>query len=282
MGLLIWIIVSGSRFARKWKYEFFIINHIFSVLLFLAFYFVHTNNYLNSWRYLWVATYLWAAAVFIRWCQSSLASRYFVHMKASVELTLNAVKGEERDIIRIAINTPIKWKPGQHIFLRFPTLAPLQSHPFSILTLPHPDKNRESQVVCVAKVLKGNTLTLRNHIQEQITKKKDIECVASSSTTKNPTRETSSTKVIEAGLIPAIIDGPYGADCSIVSSYHNVLFVVGGLGVTFALPAMMSLCNQNSITRSVRLVWSIKTIGEGAAADSVFHVITLTITFFPF
>jgi ferric-chelate reductase len=112
MGILIWIILSGSRSARSWKYEFFIINHIFSVLLFLAFYFIHTNNYLNSWRYLWAATYLWAAAVLIRWCQSSLASRYFVHMKASVELTLaSSEMDDEGDVIRIAINTPIKWKP---------------------------------------------------------------------------------------------------------------------------------------------------------------------------
>lgn len=113
MGLLIWIVFSGSRFARNWKYEFFIINHIFSVLLFLAFYFIHTNNYLNSWRYLWVATYVWAAAVLIRWGQSSLASRYFVHMNASVELSTISVKAgdEEGEVIRIAVNTPIKWRP---------------------------------------------------------------------------------------------------------------------------------------------------------------------------
>jgi ferric-chelate reductase len=113
MGILIWIIFSGSRFTRNWKYEFFVINHIFSVLLFLTFYFIHTNNYLNSWRYVWAATYLWIAAIFIRWCQSSLASKYFVRMKASVEVTLDSSMNEEKQgsVIRIAVNTPIKWKP---------------------------------------------------------------------------------------------------------------------------------------------------------------------------
>lgn len=111
MGLLLWIVVSGSRLARRWNYEFFIVNHIFSVLLFFAFYFLHTNNYLNSWRYLWVAAYAWAAAVFIRWCQSGLASRFFIHMKASVEVSMDTSKKDDDSVVRIAINTPIKWKP---------------------------------------------------------------------------------------------------------------------------------------------------------------------------
>jgi NAD(P)H-flavin reductase len=68
--------------------------------------------------------------------------------------------------------------------------------------------------------------------------------------------------MMKASLIPAIIDGPYGADGSIVGSYEEALFVVGGLGITLALPMMMSLCSQDGCTTFVRLVWSVKSVGE--------------------
>ncbi|UZJ54737.1 hypothetical protein CBS101457_004057 [Exobasidium rhododendri] len=256
MGVLLWIILSGSRVARNWKYEFFVINHIFSVLVFLAFYFLHTNDYLNSWRYIWVATYLWAAAVFIRWCHSSLASRYFVRMKASVEVSLHLEKEEEGQVIRIAIDTPVKWKPGQHVFLRFPTLAPLQSHPFTIITLPHPLDNRESQAVCIARVLNGNTLSLRDHIKKRLAVNVvDLE----KSPQENRPDLIEVMPTMGAGIVAASIDGPYGADGSIVASYQSALFVVGGLGLSFALPILMCLSRRSGDTREIRLVWSVRT-----------------------
>lgn len=170
-----------------------------------------------------------------------------------------------RDLTSILLLTS-PFQSGQHIFLRFPTLAPLQSHPFTIITLPHPDKNRESQVVCIARVLKGNTQSLHGQIQKQIFSSEGCESrqpsTVSSGLLGKLASPSLSLSTIEAGLIPAIIDGPYGADGAIIASYQSALFVVGGLGLTFALPMMMSLCHQKScITTTIRLVWSIKTTG---------------------
>lgn len=41
------------------------------------------------------------------------------------------------NVIRITIENPgIRWKPGQHMFLACHSIVPLQSHPFTIATLP--------------------------------------------------------------------------------------------------------------------------------------------------
>ena len=149
-------------------------------------------------------------------------------------------------------------------------MAPFQSHPFTIVTLPQPGSNRESQIVCVARVYKGNTKTLRDAILKSTG---DIELSGSSSSTSSSTpdsvlllekkKSTDDEEAVDlrARLLPAVIDGPYGADASVVGSYDSVLLIAGGLGITFALPAMMSIRQRESAaltTRAVRLVWSIR------------------------
>lgn len=165
---------------------------------------------------------------------------------------------EEASNLTASSSRYLPTKSGQHIFLRFPTLAPFQSHPFTVITLPNPDPNRESQIVCIARVLKGNTRSLHNYIQKQ---SEDLEGRSSSSVALQD-GSTAESVNLQARLLPAVIDGPYGSDGCIVAGYESVLMVVGGLGLTFALPLMMTLCRSSSCTRSLRLLWSIRTRSE--------------------
>ena len=65
-----------------------------------------------------------------------------------------------------------------------------------------------------------------------------------------------------ACLVPAIIDGPYGASSAVVQAFDEVVMLIGGMGITYALPTLMHLASARSIvTRHVSLVWTVRDAG---------------------
>ncbi|PWN44388.1 hypothetical protein IE81DRAFT_18611 [Ceraceosorus guamensis] len=312
LSLMIWMVLSSTRVFRNMSYEFFVIQHIVSTLLFIGFYFFHTDNTLNSWIWLWAAVGVWGFATLIKWARSATASRYFVGAKASVEVSgEELVAGEE--MLRIALKTNVRWWPGAHVFIRFPTLAPLQSHPFTIVNLPQPDHHCDSELVLVARVHDGITRKLLKHARSKaasVEAEDDIESESIYMTKQNsshPLRavpESSEAYALDSGdapllptracMVPAIIDGPYGQSSASLQAFDHVLILAGGVGITFATSACMHLAMANADriqTRSVHLVWSVRSraslawfqpyldaISERFAASKVAYTFTLHIT----
>lgn len=185
-ALMAWIVASSTRVFRKMSYEFFVFQHVISVLGFLGVYFWHTLDMINSWAWLWPIVVVWGGGYLVRGCRAAMVSNFFLGTRSTVEIRAASIisrcpppanaeaekkkksEGEcrcEDRVLRISIRTPIRWKPGQHVFVRFPTVNPLQSHPFTIVNLPQPNPSLDSTMVLLAKVHGGATKKLWQHCQ---------------------------------------------------------------------------------------------------------------------
>jgi len=130
------------------------------------------------------------------------------------------------------------WKPGQHVFLRFPHLNPLDNHPFTIASTPKAPAGNEKEA--------GNVMTflIRAH--------------------SGSTRQLLSWLATTADAkISAIVDGPYG---TVGRRYENcvedVILVAGGNGISACLPYLqhLSLAMQRAdcMTKRVKLIWMVR------------------------
>ncbi|KAN0062271.1 hypothetical protein ACQY0O_005452 [Thecaphora frezii] len=299
ISLLIWIVASSIGAFRNFSYEFFVIQHVVTVILFLAFLFLHTRDMQRSWSWLWPVVAVWGFATLYRW-SNALRQSSFGRAKAMVEVqvddedAIDQRPSDEGRILRIALNAPTRWSPAQHFFIRFPTLGPWQSHPFSVLSLASPDAQSESQIVFVVRVQRGLTQHLYRRVKlsgksrdvaapaseklaqifDDASQKASLEGIdaesgielskqlpgTSGSQARCPLRTTSLT-------LPAMVDGPYGSESS-MASFDAVLLFAGGVGITFCLSILMDLATRAAsrdnvkriVTRKAALVWSVPSL----------------------
>ena len=122
------------------------------------------------------------------------------------------------------------YKPGQHLYLGFPSLPQkLRINPFSIA---NPDPYSDKHLHLVARTLSGTTAML-----------------ADLGSQPQPT--------------PLLIEGPYGSVKNFpdLTSYDRVLLVAGGVGATFTFPLYCDLLQRfakEGISPPVRFVWSVR------------------------
>ena len=149
------------------------------------------------------------------------------------------------DMTKLEIIVPHNWswRPGQHVFLRFPALSILDNHPFTIASIPHP-RPRDGNG---PDVIKPNVLTFLVRSHAGFTQK--LLCHV---------------QVNNDSSARAFIDGPYGDLVSrrLEHAYDNVICVAGGAGITAHIPWLLALAermsDQNVRTRQVRLVWIVR------------------------
>ena len=94
------------------------------------------------------------------------------------------------------------WKAGQHLFLAFPTIGPIESHPFTIANMYEPTeddtKSKEAEIMWIVRVRGG----LTHRLKEQVVRKKG------------------------ACDLPIFMDGPYGAPADI-TGFDTCVFIAG-------------------------------------------------------
>lgn len=142
------------------------------------------------------------------------------------------------DVTRVTVRNPvISWKPGQHVFLSIPALAPFQSHPFTISSLPSDNK-----IEFLIRAESGATRAILNHAEKW-----------------NTAIDSDSTRLVA-------LDGPYGA-IRALRQFDSVVFFAGSMGVTFTMPLLRDIVegwragsNGGSlpITKHVHFVWAIR------------------------
>lgn len=283
LGILVWIICSGSRVFRRMSYEFFVLQHIVTVVAFFGILFVHVMTMLNAHYWLWAGVAVWIFSIVVRAAMVVSSSNFFSRSEVKVEVqsdidaatrpTEQAERGLELLLITVATN--LRWKAGQHIYIRFPTIAPLENHPFTILSLPHPLRTSDSDLVLMVRVESGFTRRLFNRVQKM---DHHVESPAALSVTVGG-RPASIVKGIEKHehveqqfgipaipskslLTRAVIDGPYG-ESQDPAVFESCTFIAGGSGITFVLPHLLSLLRrlaqgQRLLTKRVRLVWTMR------------------------
>ncbi|KAG8830618.1 hypothetical protein FRC17_004625 [Serendipita sp. 399] len=229
LGPLIWLYIGSLPIARKALYEGFYLLHICAAIIFVAFLWKHGFTYLDTDAYMKATLILFGFGFLTRFFFMVLTNVLFRH-RAKLSLQSGS--------IRITVPTNLKWSPGMHIFIRFLHVRPLESHPFTISSLPTTKgEERENELVFFVRPESGFTRTLAD--------------VAGRSP---PEKE-----------FPIILDGPYGESAmNPLRAYDSVLLLAGGTGITFIVPLLSDLVSsmkaKNSLCKTIDLVWTVKDI----------------------
>ncbi|WFD44145.1 hypothetical protein MPSI1_002811 [Malassezia psittaci] len=298
--LVAWMLCSSLGFFRNYSYRFFVIQHILCVMLLLGFMFVHVSDMLNARFFLWAAVAFWIFSITVRGCMALVSSDFFAGNQAQVDIqtvTNLPLQGETSpargsETIRISFTTPLRWRPGQHVYVRFPGFAVAQAHPFTAMSLPNRSR-LDSRLVLLAKVHQSTTRKIFDYVKhhsnadqafinEVNTMPKQLENSnydtekslfrapamansqsVSSEIEKQPAIQRS---FIQSARVTALLDGPYGFTTD-PASYEHVLLFAGGSGVSYVLPIAMHLlrrCAEQDprvLTKRLRFVWTAHTTG---------------------
>ncbi|EIM23796.1 hypothetical protein WALSEDRAFT_59419 [Wallemia mellicola CBS 633.66] len=223
---LIWIVISSMGYFRKLNYEFFVIQHVVSTIFFLVWMFIHVDvMYPATWHHMFMATgvliWSWVGRILITfWANEFKWHDAQLHSHAD-------------DIVRLRIITPLRWKPAQNIYLRFPTINIIESHPFTISSIPSLDVHSNSNIM---------QLLLRG--KKGITGKLNSKAQSGKQT------------------IPVLIDGPYGGLPTPLDGYSRVLLLSGGTGVNANISILLDLMRKmersETLIEYIDFIWTIR------------------------
>ena len=253
--ILLWIVLSSFAPIRRWNYEFFVVQHITTFIGFVAAVFLHLPAEVKAYIWIPIGLYIFDRTVrtlLVLWTNLSV-----FHPRKHCNSFWTCVATLEPlgyDTFRIAINNPpMSWQPGQHVFLSCHRIAPLQSHPFTIASIP--EDNRMDFLV---KSKSGAT----KRFLAQAEKSQSLP--ATNQDLRSPQK------------FSAIIDGPYGR-MRPLRQFDSVFLIAGGSGSTFIVPLMRDIIAswkyssttnkkrkpslhipKGAVTRYIRLVWVIR------------------------
>jgi predicted ferric reductase len=255
---LMWTVFSSVAPIRGWNYEFFVIQHIISFSMFIGFVYIHTPQEVHI--YIWIPVGLFFFDRVVRAAYVLYTNISFFHPKQRREGNMKglwACKAEftplPHNTTKITItNPPISWRPGQHVFVSCHSVLPLQSHPFTISSIPE-----DGKMEFFVKSERGGTKKLFLHAE----KKHNL-----------PTSNGS------VDLRTVAIEGPYGRHRSL-RQFDSVILFAGSTGATFTMPLLRNIVagwrevrdpNSKSswfkptgvVTRHIRFVWVVKSRGQ--------------------
>lgn len=251
-AVLLWIVLSSFAPVRGWRYEIFVIQHLVSFVAFIALVLVHTPSSDHGW--------VWAGFVFfvfdrivraLRTLYVNLSLRRSPGAKSSLWASEAELTPLDGGMTRVIIRKPpISWRPGQHVFLSLNSVVPLQSHPFTISSIPS-----DGKLEFYVKKHSGATRRMFDYA-----------------------RKYTGLPVTRDGHEPATtriaIDGPYGT-MRPLQQFESVVLFAGSTGATFTVPLLRdlvglwrdsaaSLSQQSGtshrvvVTRRIRFVWVVK------------------------
>lgn len=131
---LFWLVFTSFTSIRNRCYEFWVVQHIASAILFLGFMYHHTQAWLYSWNYLYATTAVWAGSCIARgvfiWTSTGLKP-----VRAEAEVLAGG-------LVKLDIPTRSSWLPGAHVFVRFPTINIIVSQAITLT------KQRKGLLTC--------------------------------------------------------------------------------------------------------------------------------------
>ncbi|KAI8455382.1 ferric reductase like transmembrane component-domain-containing protein, partial [Phakopsora pachyrhizi] len=237
---LTWLCIMSLDPIRNRFYETFYVLHIFAAVVFLVWMYIHLNNLLESWQYMHSATILWGAAIAWRFVVHAFDHGWFKKIpRASVEM-LGA------DAIKISVPMPSNrtWGAGSYVYLRFLSIRPWESHPFTISSLPAPLMGKESdahgkygvnQMVFLIRPRAGLTARLRSSL----------------SASQGPLMRS------------CLVDGPYEGYINKLRACDSAVLLAGGSGMAAIIPVAQALKRASgeigmSCCQNIRVIWAIK------------------------
>lgn len=256
--LLFWIVVSSIAPIRRWKYEIFVIQHLLSFTAFITFVYLHAFDTTRMW--VWIPVGIFFFDRITRGILLLYTNLSIFHPRQRKQGAMSGFWACKADFVplphgstKITIrNPPVSWSPGQHVFVSCHSIVPLQSHPFTIASIP-----QDGEMVFIVKAEKGSTKRFFDHAEKQQAIYVDTQ----------KSREVRS----------MAIQGPYGC-IRPLRQFDSVVFLAGSTGATYTMPLLRDLVkswqvptNQPTsffrapgcaVTRHIRFVWVVKSRGQ--------------------
>lgn len=243
------IVILSAAPVRRLSYELFVLSHILTFCGFIAAVWFHAPAEVKAW--VWIPIGLLAFDRLVRYAFMLLINARLLAQRSKA--TFTPLPG---NVTRISIpGPPFSWQPGQHAFLSCHSVLPLQSHPFTISSIPS-DRRLEFLV----RAEKGGTKKLFKHASAHST----------------PLGQTGSQSEASSAKV-TILDGPYGR-IRPLRQFDSVVLIAGGIGATFTMPLLRDIVQgwkneffelkraksksafrtSFSLTKRVRFIWVIR------------------------
>ena len=241
--ILLWIVFSSMAPIRRWNYELFLVQHLITFVGFTVTVYLHVPAEVKVW--VWVSIAFFVLDRVSRACTLLYINLSWIHPKQNrisfwgSDAIMESLPGRAT---RITIrNPPITWKAGQHVFLSCHSIVPLQSHPFTIYSLP-----QDGKMEFLVKSETGGT----RKIYQSAKKYQTLP------------------GLIEKRQVNCTIEGPYGR-MRPLNQFDSVFFIAGSTGGTFVLPLMRDLVGKwdnssTTATRYIRFIWVVKSQSQFA------------------
>ncbi|RFU31402.1 hypothetical protein B7463_g4916, partial [Scytalidium lignicola] len=296
------LLVFSSVFLRHKSYEAFLIIHIVLSLLTIVALYYHTHLVFDSYTpYLWPPMALWAIDRIVRIVRQVYCN---LHIKLWGSITgtrTTAYYSTKTNAIRLEVipgSQILKPKPGQHYYLYQPLRwRGWENHPFTLASWTEVEDRKVKSIdppttnvnllmdSLTKEITTSPTTTPLDGSSDNVSHSSSDKHIASSAGsykltfyirpfdgwTRNFRDEcmTSTTGAIHPRIF---IEGPYGEHYPL-HNYENIIFVVGGTGISGALPYIQDhltrSCNAppgiktalTTRTRNITLVWAAKEPG---------------------
>jgi ferric-chelate reductase len=234
--VLLWIVFSSFAPIRNLRYEIFVVQHIISFIAFMTLIMLHIPVYARV--YIYIAMGFYGFDRIVRTGRLVYRNLSIFHKNSTGVLSCQAhISALPGHATRVTIeNAPLRsWHPGQHVFLQFPSISPLQSHPFTIASSPSSESGELSFVV---RSRAGFSSRLYNRAKSLLP------------TTSRPAQERTFT---------VILDGPYGRPPNFLQ-YDTLVLIAGSSGVTFTVPILIHALQSPGpkCVRRIEFLWIVK------------------------
>jgi hypothetical protein len=164
---LVWIVFSSMTPIRGWNYELFVVQHLVSFAVFIGFVYIHIPPTMTAYVWIPVALYFFDRVIRAGRALYANVSLFHPRQRQLGQMTgFWACKAEftplPHNTTRVVIqNHPISWTPGQHVFLSCQSVLPLQSHPFTVTSIPE-----DGRMEFLIKSERGGTKRLFRHAEK--------------------------------------------------------------------------------------------------------------------
>lgn len=250
--ILTFIVLTSLAPIRGLSYEVFVLQHLVTFVGFIAALWFHAMEEVKVW--VWIPIGLLVFDRVVRYAWGAYANLSIFHGQKTRSTLWTHSAGFTPlpgNVTRLTIQNPgISWQPGQHVFVTCHSVVPLQSHPFTVASLPEDNK-----MEFFIRAQSGGTRRFFHYAS------KTDRVLGTGGTT--PTTNA-----------PAVlVEGPYGS-IRPLRQFDSVVLLAGGMGATFTMPLLRDIVSawkkdssgeQSSnkgkrlaATKRIRFVWVIK------------------------
>ncbi|KAK3331635.1 hypothetical protein B0T19DRAFT_448148 [Cercophora scortea] len=244
-AILLWSMISSFLPIRRMSYEFFVIQHIVSAVLFLWLIYVHVPA--SAQYNVWFAI---AALCFDRVCRTVLLvwqnvkfapnkGRCKGGQRVGHQAQVRAV-GDSITVVTIK-DVHFKWRAGQHLYLWMPHIGLAEAHPYTIACAHQlPETCICNSIQLVVRKHKGFSRRLHNFAAEaQAAGKKE--------------------------RLTAFVSGPYGEPPR-WDIYDTIVLISASTGASFTLPILESVLHTKE-TNCTKRIDFLLTAKQGEEID---------------